>query len=236
MERKYSQTQYGKISFLDRGEGGYPVIFLHGLGGTGNTWLKIEPLLDHGIRPLFVDLLGHGHSDKPEIDYTIKQQAEAIKSLIENLELDSFSIAGNSYGGWVALKLASSILKPDMLILIDSAGISPTPGENGTEAIKVLIDSIMKSRNYKNRDALERIMKNNARPEEKITSEELAKINCPTVIIWGMEDHVIPIKYGEILKSKIQNSQMIKMENAGHTPFIGNPVEFAKIINEKISL
>lgn len=234
MQRKYCQTPYGKISFLDR-DNGYPVIFLHGLGGTGNTWLKIEPLLDAGIRPILVDLLGHGHSDKPEIDYTISQQANAVKSLVDSLGLENFSMVGNSYGGWISLKFASTISNPDILFLVDSAGISPTPGELGPEVVKSFIDSILRVRNYKNRDALERIMKNNARREEKITMEELAGIKCPTTIIWGMEDRVISLDYGEKLNKGIRGSQIIVIDGAGHTPFIDLPDKFASIINKKIS-
>lgn len=234
MQRKYCQTPYGKLSFLDRDKG-YPVIFLHGLGGTGNTWLKIEPLLDAGIRPILVDLLGHGHSDKPEIDYNISQQANAVKSLVDSLELENFSMAGNSYGGWIALKYTSTISNPDMLFLVDSAGISPTPGERGPEVVKGFIDSIMKVRNYKNREALERIMKNNARQDEKITMEELSAIKCPTTVIWGREDQVIPLKYGEKMNLEISGSQLIVIDGAGHTPFIDSPDKFAGIINKKIS-
>ena len=233
MERKYYQTQYGRISLLDRGTG-YPVIFLHGLGGTGNTWLKSEPFLDSGLRPIFVDLLGHGHSDKPEIDYTITQQAEAIKSLIDTLGLKNFSIAGNSYGGWIGLKFASSIAQPDMLFPVDSAGISPTPSERGPEAVESLINSILKARNYKNRDALGRIMKNNGRKEEKITQKELAAISCPTTIIWGREDHVIPLSYGEALNAGIRGSELIIIEGSGHTPHIDKPGEFSEIINKRL--
>jgi pimeloyl-ACP methyl ester carboxylesterase len=233
MQRKYAQTEYGKISYLDRDKG-YPLIFLHGFGGTGNTWLKIEPLLDAGIRPILVDLLGHGHSDKPEIDYRITQQAEAIKSLIEDLDLENFSIAGNSYGGWIALKFASTIINPDMIFLVDSAGISPTPGEQGIKTAGDFIDSILKVRNYKNRDALETIMKNNAREDEKITYDELAAIRCPTTVIWGRDDRVIPLEYGERLNAGIKGSQLIVIDGAGHTPQIDRPVEFANIINKKV--
>jgi pimeloyl-ACP methyl ester carboxylesterase len=233
MERKYYQTQYGRISLLDRGTG-YPVIFLHGLGGTGNTWLKSEPFLDSRLRPIFVDLLGHGHSDKPEIDYTIIQQAEAIKSIIDAMGLKNFSIVGNSYGGWIGLKFASSIAQPDMLFPVDSAGISPTPAEQGPQAVESLIDSILKARNYKNRDALRRIMNNNGKREEKITQEDLAAISCPTTIIWGTEDHVIPLSYGEALKAGIKGSELIIIDGSGHTPHIDKPEEFSEIINKKL--
>ncbi|WP_337860136.1 alpha/beta hydrolase [Ferroplasma sp.] len=233
MERKYGLTRYGKISYLD-GNGGYPLIFLHGFGGTGNTWLKSEPYMDRCIRPIFIDLLGHGHSDKPEIVYTIEQQAESIMDIINELGLKKFSIAGNSYGGWISLKLASGMIEPDMLFLIDSAGISPAISEGSIEEMNEIINSILKVRNYKNRDALVKIMENNKRPEEKINDGEFLKIKCPTTIIWGENDNTIPVSYAHIINDKIPQSQLILVKGTGHTPFINKPEEFAGIINKAI--
>jgi pimeloyl-ACP methyl ester carboxylesterase len=233
MQRNYCRTEYGNISYLD-GLEGYPILFMHGLGGTGNSWLKAEPFLDESIRPIFVDLLGHGHSDKPKIEYSINQQAHSVAQLINNLGLKSFSIAGNSYGGWISLKLASGIAAPDILFLVDSAGISPAWGEENPAMVSGIIEYILKYRNYNNRDALENIMKNNRRPCEKITDDELMNIKCSTTIIWGKNDDVIPIDYGYKLKEKITGSEIIPLDNAGHTPFIDRPEEFTGIINGKI--
>jgi pimeloyl-ACP methyl ester carboxylesterase len=233
MQRKYGITRYGKVSYLDKNEG-YPVIFLHGFGGTGNTWLKSEPYMDNCIRPIFIDLLGHGHSDKPDIEYTIKEQAEAIMDIISGLGIEKFSIAGNSYGGWISLKLASGMVEPDMLFLIDSAGISPTISEGSVETMNNIINSILKVRNYNNRNALEKIMENNKKPEEKINDGEFKKIKCKTTIIWGEDDITIPVSYAYKLKEKIPESEIILVSGAGHTPFISKPEEFSAIINSKI--
>lgn len=233
MERKYVNTKYGKLSYLI-GEGNYPVIFLHGFGGTGNAWLKLEPYLKKDLMPIFVDLLGHGHSDKPDIEYTIDQQSEAVKDLINELKIKNFSLAGNSYGGWISLKIASDYLDPDNLFLIDSAGISPALSNESKEKMEEVISSILKVRNYKNKDALYKIMENNKKDSEKITDNELKKIKSKTYIIWGNNDKTIDIKYGLTLNQKIIKSEFIKIDNAGHTPFINEPEKIAEIINNAI--
>ncbi len=232
MERKYVNTLYGKLSYLIR-DGNYPVIFLHGFGGTGNTWLRLEPYLKKDIMPVFIDLLGHGHSDKPDIDYTIDQQCKAIIDLIKELKINKFSLAGNSYGGWISLKLSSDYIEPENLFLIDSAGISPALSNESKEKMDDIISSILKVRNYKNRDALYKIMENNKKDSEKITDEELKKIRSKTYIIWGKEDKTIDIKYGLTLNKKIE-SEFIEIDNAGHTPFINEPEKIAEIINNAV--
>ncbi|MEM0140081.1 MAG: alpha/beta hydrolase [Ferroplasma sp.] len=233
MIRKYIGTVHGKISYLE-GDGTVPIFFLHGFGGTGNTWLKMAPYLDPGIKAVLVDLLGHGHSDKPEINYSIETQAESVLELINSFSAAKFSIVGNSYGGWIALKLASKYISPEHLFLIDSAGISPALSEDSNFKASDVIDSIMKARNYKNRDALESIMENNKRPEEKITDDELASIKSKTTIIWGDKDNILSPVYGEKLNQKINGSRLIIINNAGHTPFISNPYQVAEIINNEV--
>jgi pimeloyl-ACP methyl ester carboxylesterase len=233
MERKYCSTRYGKLSYLDDSSG-YPLIFLHGFGGTGNTWLKSGPYLEKCIRPIFVDLLGHGHSDKPEIEYTITQQAQSVVDMLHTLEITKFSLVGNSYGGWIALKLASEMLKPDLLFPVDSAGISPALSNGSLDEMNRVINSILKVRNYNNRDALEKIMENNKKSGEKISDSNLGKIASKTTIIWGNNDNIIPVSFGHEMNEKIPESQLIIVDNAGHTPFIDKPEEFAAIINSKI--
>lgn len=44
----------------------------------------------------------------------------------------------------------------------------------------------------------------------------LGKINFPVLIIHGKEDSIFPIKYGEMMTSKIQNSKIVKLDNVCH--------------------
>ncbi len=43
-------------------------------------------------------------------------------------------------------------------------------------------------------------------------------VNQPTLIIWGEEDKVIPIKNGETLYNSILNSRLVVLKNCGHVP------------------
>ena len=46
--------------------------------------------------------------------------------------------------------------------------------------------------------------------------EVLGKINFPVLIIHGKEDTIFPIKYGELMASKIKGSKMVKLDNVCH--------------------
>ena len=78
--------------------------------------------------------------------FSIEQQAEAVFDVVHCLGINKFSIAGNSYGGWIAMKLASTIAEPDMLFLVDSAGISPALSEESKETMNRILDSILRAK------------------------------------------------------------------------------------------
>lgn len=123
-----------KTHYLDVGEG-QPVILLHG-GGAGadgwSNWQGILPRFGERVRALVVDLVGFGHSDKPDpatFSYDQAARNTQLIDFIEALGLDRVSIVGNSMGGCTALGVA--IARPDLvdkLVLMGSAGLH-SPGE-----------------------------------------------------------------------------------------------------------
>ena len=83
------------------GEGGPPVLFIHGLGATGAVWAHLVELVDR--RVLVPDLPGHGKSS-PLPHYSFETIADAVARVLPPGPL---VIAGHSLGGVVALKLAA---------------------------------------------------------------------------------------------------------------------------------
>ena len=62
-----------------------------------------------------------------------------------------------------------------------------------------------------------------------IVTDALSCITTPTLVIWGREDPVIPIKYaGDFVKS-IKNCKYIEMKGCGHTPYVEDPKRFVQI-------
>ena len=59
-------------------------------------------------------------------------------------------------------------------------------------------------------------------------SSRLDKILSPTIIVWGEQDEMIPVKYADDYK-KIPKSNLIVVPKCGHTPFTEKPEIFSKI-------
>lgn len=231
MERSYLTTPHGEISYLER-PGQFPLVFLHGLGGSGNNWLKLSQHLHEKYRLIMPDLPGHGRSFKNLRDFSVMEQVESLRLFIEGLGLKEYGLIGNSYGGWISMKYSTTVVSPAYLILIDSAGINPTVGENPGEGKETFLDRVMKMNPKNDRDVISRIVDNNASGREKLDSESLGKITSHTLIIWGEHDRLIPLSYGEKLNGYIHGSSMSVIPHGGHTPHSTHPLEVAGLISD----
>ncbi len=231
MERKYAETRFGKISYLYR-EGDEPIIALHGIGSSAESFAKLERYLDKRFELYFLDLLGHGRSSKPDMDYTIGNQCLALDDFIKSIVKNGFTLMGNSYGGWVSLRYTLDHSQPENLVLISNAGLHPV-GKMSDNDIDEFVNFLLKSNNKNDEKILKNTIKNNQNPIWRLSLEDLRKIRSKTLIIWGKNDSVMDIKYSEIFASNIKNSKLFAMD-AGHMPQFEKPEEFSKIINENL--
>ncbi|MFD5145889.1 alpha/beta fold hydrolase [Streptomyces sp. NPDC058401] len=105
-------------------------VYLHGLGATSPAYFAasaVHPLLA-GRWSLLVDLLGHGHSDRPEeFSYTLEAHADALAAALEQAGTGAAELIAHSMGGAVAIVLADR--HPHLvsrLVLVD-ANLDPIP-------------------------------------------------------------------------------------------------------------
>jgi pimeloyl-ACP methyl ester carboxylesterase len=103
---------------------GEPVVLLHGIAHSCRAWDRvIVPLAEHHD-VIAIDLPGCGRSDKPDTDYSLGNQAAAVRHVLEALGLGLVTLVGHSLGGGVAMTF--SYIYPDRvgrLGLISSAGL-----------------------------------------------------------------------------------------------------------------
>lgn len=233
MERKTIKTESGEISYLHRA-GDIPLVFLHGLGGTGNSWIRLNKNLREEFELFMPDLPGHGRSFKNLENYTVLKQAQYLSEFLSSVGLENTNLAGNSYGGWISLKYATEIFQPLSLILVDSAGTNPTVGQSSNREYDAFVERAMSMSTFNEKHIIEGILENNSREEEKIPLEKLNSITCRTAVIWGMADKLIPVEYGRKIHENIPDSTMYFMGNAGHLPQIEDPEALCKLINSFI--
>lgn len=90
---------------LERGQGP-AVVFLHGIGGDGTSWLPELDAMSGRCRAVAWDMPGYGGSPAlPEM--TFPALAAALTDLLGKLEVERAHLVGHSIGGMVALEFAA---------------------------------------------------------------------------------------------------------------------------------
>ncbi|MFE0100559.1 alpha/beta fold hydrolase [Streptomyces sp. NPDC059009] len=112
-------------------EGAGPArVYVHGLGATSAVYhahIAARPELT-GRRSLFVDLPGHGISDRPaDFGYTLEDHADALAAALDTAGVRGAEIVGHSMGGSVAIVCAHR--RPDLVarLVLAEANLDPNP-------------------------------------------------------------------------------------------------------------
>lgn len=236
-ESGFEQTSLGAIHYLRHKGYGNKMIFLHGFGASTLTWKRLVAFLDEGLDITLIDLLGHGESDAPKIDYTISAQFQALREVISLQNNGDSFLFGNSYGGWVAAYYASQPYTCKGIILESPAGLKENFDDivaSGKEQ-QFKEDSLRSAMQYENNEWVLKSIINADFEEDQLTTETLSKIKKPTLILWGSEDTTIDKKYAAMFNSKIKGSELEIMQGVGHVPHYTNPEETAAIIRRFIA-
>jgi pimeloyl-ACP methyl ester carboxylesterase len=109
---------------FDRLGAGPPLVLLHPLGSSRRAWDPVVPALAEHFDVLAVDLPGFGDSAAlPEhVEPVPAALAAVVEELLDDLEIRSPHIVGNSLGGWIALELAD-VRPVATLTLLAPAGL-----------------------------------------------------------------------------------------------------------------
>lgn len=108
--------------------GGPPVVLLHGSGPGVSAWanwrLTMPALAEAGRRVLAPDLVGFGFTDRPDdVAWTVETWLDHLVGYLDVLGVDRVDVVGNSFGGAIALHLASEYPeRVGKLVLMGSVG------------------------------------------------------------------------------------------------------------------
>ena len=112
-----------RLAHLDVGSGP-PVWFMHGEPTWSFLWRKVvAPVVAAGFRAIVPDLPGFGRSDKP-VDigwYSYDRHTEAMRALLEDLDLRGATMVVHDWGGPIGLRLAVDHAERfDRLVILDT--------------------------------------------------------------------------------------------------------------------
>jgi len=199
------------------------IIFLHGWGSNKEVMKSVFKNCFKDFKQIYIDLPGFGKSTN---DYVLdsKDYAIIVEKFLNNLNIKKDIIVGHSFGGKVA-----TLLKPDLLVLLSSAGILEKKPLN--IKIKIYIFKLLKIFKIKkikeffvSKDA-KGMSENMYETFKKVVNEDFSDIfknyEKKALIFWGKEDRATSIESGKKINSLIKNSKFYSIEG-DHYFFIKN--------------
>jgi non-heme chloroperoxidase len=101
----FLQTPDGvRLRYADRGEGGPPVVLVHGWKGSHRLFDRLVARLERAQRVVAFDLRGMGESDKPRGAYDFDELAGDLGFVLRALDLEDVTLVGWSMGCTVSLR------------------------------------------------------------------------------------------------------------------------------------
>lgn len=240
------------ISYRVEGEGKNAIIFLHGWRSEGAAWMPAIAALGPREEKLIVpDMPGFGASHMEKGSMSLGDYADIVRALVVHEAPEGkVVIVGHSFGGRIGVKIAAEN-QPSLsrLVLVASGGARMDQGKRHIMQFvaKILKPFFQPGFMHGLRDAIYRLIGAEdyiARPEIKetlmnILNEDieglLAKIQAPTLVIWGDKDEMAPLAYGKKMARAIPHARLEVMMGTGHWCFRERPEEFARRVEGFLS-
>ena len=217
------------------------ILLLHGWGQNIKMMEPIKNKYKSRFNILSIDLPGFGDSDEPSYSWEVIDYVECVRKLILDLEIDDLIIIGHSFGGRVAL-LYSSLYEVNKLVCFGSPYCKEiiklsikTKIYKKIKKIKGMkwLAKIMQNRlgsiDYKNASS---IMKGVLVKSVNLNMhDDVKKINCPTLLIWGDKDEAVSIERAYELEKLINDAAVIVYKNASHYAYLERLDEVCVVLN-----
>lgn len=254
-----------RTNYLEAGKGDEDVVLIHG-SGPGVTsyanWRLVLPVLGEDFHVVAPDMVGFGYSERPEdVDYGLDTWAKQTVGLMDTLGIQKAHLVGNSFGGAIALRIASEQPeRVDKLVLMGSMGVD-FPITEGLDAVwgyEASVENMRRIMGYfaynkeLTGDELARVRYEASiqpgfqeafsamfpaprqRWVEAMTTpeDELRRLPHRTLIVHGREDQVIPLSNSYRLEELIDNADLAVFSHCGHWSMIERTEDFNRLVRD----
>jgi pimeloyl-ACP methyl ester carboxylesterase len=102
---RFVQTRGTRFHVAQAGDGGEPVVLLHGLPLHWYSWRKVIGELAGDYRLYCIDLRGCGWTEGTKRGYSTTDQASDVLAVMDALGLDRVRLIGHETGAWLGFEL-----------------------------------------------------------------------------------------------------------------------------------
>jgi len=239
---------------------GPDLVLLHGWSFSHVVWLDLAQSLADKFTLHLVDLPGHGLSDLPDGDYTLDSVTDMLAeqlpqqaiymgwslggqialnlalrhpSRVEKLILVASNpqfVKSDDWPHAVALEVvtgfAESLEQDWRATLQRFLALQARGGDNARETIKTLRSRLASQGEPK----IEALRGGLDILRHASLVGQLGEVRCPTQILTGRLDALVPKGAGPAMQPLIPAAQYHQFENAAHAPFLSHPQEFVSVV------
>ncbi|MEP7204850.1 MAG: alpha/beta hydrolase [Candidatus Saccharibacteria bacterium] len=224
------------IDYTDEGSG-RTLLMLHGWGTNGATFDQLAGHFVKNYRVIRFDFPGFGQSPKPADDWAVCEYAQITHDFLEKMKIDElYAVVAHSFGGRIVIKgVGLGLLRPEKIVLIDSAGVKPRQsiGKNsfrllakvGKRATSLLglkklqpllrgqLYSVAGTTDYLQAHQMQQIFLNVINED---LLPEVTKLMQPTLLIWGEDDIETPLADARLILDSLSDGRLVAIPKAGH--------------------
>jgi pimeloyl-ACP methyl ester carboxylesterase len=250
MKEKFYEIKGTRCRYLEGGKG-KTLVFFHGGGLSVTSYKENLKFLSSKFHVIAPEIPCFGKSPAPKEIWNYKDYATYFLSFIKDLKIKNYILIGYSFGGGIALNIAS--LEPkniEKLVLCNTSGLKThfTRTKLFNRILNEAYVSIKKIKNLKELNIFIRIVfdfilnliKNifisnkilkNILKSFSTQTPKLSKIKCKTLIIWAKKDMFFSIDHAYQLIDKIKKSKLKKL-NHTHLWILLKHKEFNKLLSD----
>ena len=244
----------GRPTVIMSGGTGAPFLYLHSALGESVMWLPFYQAWAKRYRVLVPTHPGFGQSGGFDQIDTVEDMAFYYVEMLDALGLDEVILGGVSLGGWIAAEFACRWPeRVRKLWISDAPGLwveeQPLPDLfrvlQNRDAIRKLLfhdpDSAMAKMviqdnpepermiaAYKSMTVLARLVWD--RPYDPKLPSRLRRVQCPTLLLWGDSDRLVPPAYGKAYHKLLPHAEFKLLRACGHMGMFEKETEFVETV------
>jgi len=247
-------------SSLGRGE---PLVLIMGLGCTSAMWFRLAPRLAKRHRVILLDNRGVGHTEvRRFVVHRVSTMAADVAAVIDAAGEQSAHVLGLSMGGMIAQQVAIDFPSHVRSLTLmatncggphavlaerhvwqllfskgksspedDLAALRPYTYAAGTPAAVVDEDHLVRLADY---PTLRGYQAQLYGLMGWSSYSKLPRLSCPTLVLHGQEDRLIPPANAHILVERIAGATAIELEGASHWLHSDQPARTAEAVQDFI--
>jgi 3-oxoadipate enol-lactonase len=255
----------GRRIYYERHGSGPAVLFCHGAGSNAATWWQQLPAFMPRHTCITMDIRCFGRSLAPLQEFSLELFAADVVAILDREDIERVTLVGQSLGGMIGLKLAltqparlAAFVACDSSLAIDHPVLLDTIAQRQVTQRAVTIEQRSLGRwflehhpdkaalyaqiNHFNPSAyaipaaewggaLAALMQ----PERLIPMKALPQVGCPTLLLVGSEDPIVPVSVMREVQGLVPDSELVVVDEAGHSTYFEKPEEFNRHVLDFIA-